>query len=87
MLGFRSLMARPLLTAAIAGTIFLIRSADTETKSMSNLQKPRPKVIFLDVNETLLELTPLKVNVTKALEEREGMVGLWFSQLPNTTKP
>jgi len=54
---------------------------------MSNLQKPRPKVIFLDVNETLLELTPLKVNVTKALEEREGMVGLWFSQLPNTTKP
>jgi len=48
---------------------------------MSNPPKPRPKVIFLDVNETLLDLKPLKTSVTNALGGREGMVGLWFSMM------
>jgi len=69
------------LIAAIVATIFLIGSADTQTKSMRNLQKPSSKVIFLDVNETLLDLEPLKVSVTNALDGRQGMVGLWFSML------
>jgi len=38
-------------------------------------------VIFLDVNETLLDLDPLKKSVTKALDGREGLVGLWFSMM------
>ena len=59
----------------------MIGSAEEQTKSMTNKQKPRPKVIFLDVNETLLDLAPLKVSVTKALDGREGMVGLWFSMM------
>jgi 2-haloacid dehalogenase len=48
---------------------------------VNNRQKPRPKVIILDVNETLLDLAPLKESVTKVLEGREGMVGLWFSMM------
>jgi 2-haloacid dehalogenase len=80
-LGLPGLIVRTLLAAAIVATIFLTGSADAQTKSMSNLQKPRPKVIFLDVNETLLDLEPLKVSVAKALDGRQGMVGLWFSML------
>lgn len=46
---------------------------------MTDQQKPLPKVILPDVNETLLDLAPLKVSVTKVLDGREGMVGPWFS--------
>lgn len=68
--------------SAIVAAIFLTGSTNAQTESiMTNKQKPRPKVIFLDVNETLLDLAPLKVSVTKALDGREGMVGLWFSMM------
>ena len=80
-LGLLALIVLTLLTAAVVATIFLIGSADAQTKSMTNLHKSRPKVIFLDVNETLLDLEPLKKSVTKALDGREGMVGLWFSMM------
>jgi len=74
-------IARGMSVATLVAAIFLIGSADAQTKSMTNKQKPRPKVIFLDVNETLLDLAPLKVSVTKAFDGREGMVGLWFSMM------
>lgn len=41
----------------------------------------RPKVIFLDVNETLLDLAPLKKSVGEALGGREDLVPLWFSTM------
>ncbi|CAA6695464.1 MULTISPECIES: haloacid dehalogenase type II [unclassified Lentimonas] len=42
---------------------------------------PTPKVIVFDVNETLLDLTPLKVSVGKALGGREDLLPLWFSTM------
>jgi len=80
-LGHPGLIVRKLLAATILAAVFLIGSADAQTKSMTNKQKPRPAVIFLDVNETLLDLEPLKKSVTEALGGREGMVGLWFSMM------
>ncbi|MDA8744535.1 haloacid dehalogenase type II [Rubripirellula amarantea] len=42
---------------------------------------PRPKVIIFDVNETLLDLAPLKSSVGKALGGREDLLPLWFSTM------
>lgn len=40
---------------------------------------PRPRVLLLDVNETLLDLTPLRQTVAAALGSREDLASLWFS--------
>jgi 2-haloacid dehalogenase len=48
---------------------------------MTNKNTQPPKVIFFDVNETLLDLTPLKESVTKALDGHDELVGLWFSTM------
>jgi len=80
-LGILALTVRTLSLAAVLAASFLIVSANAQTESMTTKQKPPPKVIFLDVNETLLDLEPLKKSVTKALDGREGMVGLWFSMM------
>jgi len=39
----------------------------------------RPRVLLFDVNETLLELTPLRKSVAEALEGRNDLVPLWFT--------
>ncbi len=40
-----------------------------------------PKVLFFDVNETLLNLSPLKNKITTLLEGRSELVSLWFTTL------
>ena len=42
---------------------------------------PKPRVIIFDVNETLLDMTPLKKSVGKALNGREDLLPLWFSTM------
>lgn len=42
---------------------------------------PKPKVIIFDVNETLLDMIPLKKSVGKALNGREDLLPLWFSTM------
>ena len=41
----------------------------------------RPRVIFFDVNETLLDLTPVKGGVGEALGGRPELATLWFTTL------
>ncbi|THH40491.1 haloacid dehalogenase type II [Neolewinella litorea] len=41
----------------------------------------QPKVIFFDVNETLLDLQPVKESVANALNGRKELVPLWFTTL------
>lgn len=41
----------------------------------------KPKVIIFDVNETLLDLAPLKNSVGHALGGREDLLPLWFSTM------
>lgn len=43
--------------------------------------KNRPKVVFFDVNETLLDLTAMKPSVGKALDNRVELLPLWFSTM------
>lgn len=41
----------------------------------------RPMVILFDVNETLLDLKPMKESVGKALDGRPELASLWFTTL------
>lgn len=44
-------------------------------------EAPRPKVLFFDVNETLLDLTNMKKQVGDALGGREDLLVLWFTTM------
>lgn len=41
----------------------------------------RPKVLFFDVNETLLDLTNMKKQVGRALGGKEELLSLWFTTM------
>lgn len=41
----------------------------------------RPKVLFFDVNETLLDLTAMKESVGKVLGNRSDLLPLWFTTM------
>ena len=43
--------------------------------------KTRPKVLFFDVNETLLDLTIMKKQVGDALGGNEALLSLWFTTM------
>lgn len=61
--------------------ILSVGLAHAQTEPMKTQSPPTPKVIFFDVNETLLDLTPLKESVTKSLGGQDELVGLWFSTM------
>ncbi|TLP75475.1 haloacid dehalogenase type II [Maribacter sp. ACAM166] len=57
---------------------------DVESKvnlTISSKKKVRPKVLFFDVNETLLDLTQMKKKVGNALGGREDLLSLWFTTM------
>ena len=41
----------------------------------------RPEVLFFDSNESMLDLSGMKLQVTKAFDGREDLVSLWFSTM------
>ncbi|QDT14419.1 haloacid dehalogenase type II [Alienimonas californiensis] len=67
--------------AAAAAPAALAGSGPPATTAAPADPGPRPKVIFLDVNETLLNLDPLVASVGEALGGRPELVPLWFSSL------
>ena len=66
--------AANILTANLAHT-------NNKTELMDKKELTRPKVIFFDVNETLLDLAPLKSSVIQALGGRQELGSLWFTTL------
>ncbi|WP_434036770.1 haloacid dehalogenase type II [Formosa sp. 4Alg 33] len=46
-----------------------------------NIMNTRPKVLFFDVNETLLDLTTMKKSVGDALGNRSDLLPLWFTTM------
>ncbi|RDV12660.1 haloacid dehalogenase type II [Pontibacter diazotrophicus] len=76
----RSFFRKSLLSA---GGVVVAPLALGETKEMmaGNRKVTSPKVIFFDVNETLLDLTPLKESVTRVLGGRKELVPLWFTTM------
>ena len=41
----------------------------------------RPKLLFFDVNETLLDLSAMKTSVAQALDGRADLLSLWFTTM------
>ncbi|WP_077400444.1 haloacid dehalogenase type II [Cellulophaga omnivescoria] len=46
-----------------------------------NINSTKPKVLFFDVNETLLDLTAMKNSVGSALEGKNDLLKLWFTTM------
>ncbi len=53
---------------------------ENKDKRILNEMK-RPKILFFDVNETLLDLTQMKRQVGEALNGREDLLSLWFTTM------
>ncbi len=45
------------------------------------METGRPKILFFDVNETLLDLTTMKAGVGEALGGRKELLPLWFTTM------
>ena len=75
---------RKVATAGVTG----LAMSNAAFASVSNLNKQpkietmiRPKVLFFDVNKSLLDLANLKKSVSKSLGGREDLVPLWFTTM------
>jgi len=58
-----------------------VLSGNNTAEAMSDMERIRPKVLFFDVNETLLDLTQMKKQVGEALGGREDLLSLWFTTM------
>ena len=69
--------------AALASLVapHLAFSSATENTTEAPKISIRPKVLFFDVNETLLDLTAMKDGVGKALGGRSDLLPLWFTTM------
>ncbi|WP_405294643.1 haloacid dehalogenase type II [Algibacter sp. Ld11] len=59
----------------------LVFSSSEANNSMNTTPSNRPKVLFFDVNETLLDLTAMKESVGKVLGNRPDLLPLWFTTM------
>ncbi|MDF1824814.1 MAG: haloacid dehalogenase type II [Verrucomicrobiales bacterium] len=71
----------PLTLLALTLGVSLTQTSAQDNGPTPENAMPRPKVIIFDVNETLLDLEPLKTSVGKALGGREEFLPLWFSTM------
>lgn len=79
-LGFRgSVLAQKTSPYGVMGDAGIAQTATTELDK--EITMPKPKVLLFDVNETLLDLAPLKISVGIALGGREDLLPLWFSTM------
>ncbi|GGW79863.1 hypothetical protein GCM10007391_10850 [Alteromonas halophila] len=59
-------------------TLFFV---SLSTMAQTDQEADKPKVIFFDVNETLLDLTTMRDSVGEALDGRTELLPLWFSKM------
>lgn len=53
----------------------------TANNTISETNSLKPKVLFFDVNETLLDLTAMKKSVANALGGKDDLLKLWFTTM------
>lgn len=71
----------PVLIFAIVASSFLPKQAiDNNNRSASSLTTKKPLVILFDVNETLLDMSPLKNKINAVLGNEEGF-RIWFGMV------
>ncbi|MBU2913700.1 haloacid dehalogenase type II [Reichenbachiella agariperforans] len=68
------------LAGSVMPTLGFATSNETKSSAVQN-SDTRPKVLFFDVNETLLDLTAMRESVGKALGGRRDLLPLWFTTM------
>ena len=76
-------MSKSITGSAAAAAIALGQNPATATAAETSTLSAgkRPKIVFLDVNETLLDLGPLKESVGTALNGKKELLSLWFTTM------
>ncbi len=69
------------LAVLAAGVMLLWASSSLAEDKVSVGELQRPKVIFFDVIETLLDLQAISTSAGKALDGRTDLVPLWFATM------
>ena len=67
--------------SAMAGLVAPHLAFSASEKENIEVPLERPKVLFFDVNETLLDLTVMKQSVGDALGGRSELLPLWFTTM------
>ena len=70
----------PALKLLLASSLLMFATNASAQEERSS-EVPRPKVIFFDVNETLLDMAQVQESVAKALGGRKELIPLWFSTM------
>ncbi|WP_208430637.1 haloacid dehalogenase type II [Methyloligella halotolerans] len=72
-----------MLTALALSAVALFGATAAQAEQGDRLKEEamKPKVIFFDVNETLLNLEGVRSSVAEALGGREDLLPLWFSTM------
>ncbi|MFC6096302.1 haloacid dehalogenase type II [Flavobacterium qiangtangense] len=65
------------LGVILPSEVFSIRSRENEIV----LNESRPKILFFDINETILDLEPLKKSISTVLHNRAELATLWFTTM------
>ena len=61
--------------------VLLISTSNLQAQVTPALEISRPKVIFFDVNETLLNMKPVQDSVAEVLGGKKELIPLWFSTM------
>ena len=78
----RAFMKKTALLSLGGAAVSSLGFATTATsQAEGTAQNIRPKVLFFDVNETLLDLTTMKKSVGDALGGRPDLLPLWFTTM------
>jgi len=77
----RRFLAYSAAGAAVSSTSALAHGALRTAHEPQEHPMTRPKCLFFDVNETLLDLTSMKKSVADALGGREDLLSLWFTTM------
>ncbi len=72
-------MTKIIATSVGTGAVAVAQSSKSQASAFKN--RTRPNVIFLDVNETLLDLSPLKKTVGDALGGKSELLPIWFKTM------
>lgn len=70
-----------LISAAGITAPQVVFSTSAQKSKIMETELTRPKVLFFDVNETLLDLTAMKKSVGAALGGRGDLLPLWFTTM------
>ena len=72
---------RKMIKGIAAATTASLIPNTSSAATINSQNKKRPKVLFFDSNESMLDLAGMKPQVTAAFEGNEALMSLWFTTM------